>query len=210
MGEEVLRWEVRPCQDAQGNFRCYDICLPAEPEAKGIAVVASVFSGEAVANEIAAAHNQALTAPMSEDEALERWGDIQDDPDAIVECGERWKRVASAIGCELSGFNDGRSASFFTPDGNVIEVGPKFRAAITALHAHEPLPVKDEDAPLAYREGIRTAARMVRRFMGDQYGPNSALMIDVDKGVQADKATLAYVLEALEARAARLEEKRHG
>jgi hypothetical protein len=35
-------------------------------------------------------------------------------------------------------------------------------------------------------------------------------MIDVDKGVQADKATLAYVLEALEARAARLEEKRHG
>jgi hypothetical protein len=83
---------------------------------------------------------------MSEDEALERWGDIQDDPDAIVECGERWKRVASAIGCELSGFNDGRSASFFTPDGNVIEVGPKFRAAITALHAREPLPVKDEDA----------------------------------------------------------------
>jgi hypothetical protein len=93
-------------------------------------------------------------APMNEDEALERWGDIQDDPDAIVECGERWKRVASAIGCELSGFNDGRSASFFTPDGNVIEVGPKFRAAITALHAHEPLPVKDEDAACPMCEGF--------------------------------------------------------
>lgn len=66
---------------------------------------------------------------------LEQWADIQDDPDAIIACGERWKAVAAIVGCTLHGFNDGRSASFVTPDGSVIAVGPKLRALITHLSA---------------------------------------------------------------------------
>lgn len=53
-------WEVRPCKDRLGNVSSYDICLPTEPGATGVAVVASVYSGEAVANEIAEAHNREL------------------------------------------------------------------------------------------------------------------------------------------------------
>jgi hypothetical protein len=64
-------------------------------------------------------------------DALERWSDIQDDTAAIIACGERWKVIAQTIGCQLHGFNDERSASFITPDGNVIEIGPKFRQALT-------------------------------------------------------------------------------
>ena len=64
---------------------------------------------------------------------VETWAEIKDDSDAIVRCGERWKDVASVVGCQLHGFDDGRRASFLTPDGNIIEVGPKFRAALTAL-----------------------------------------------------------------------------
>lgn len=75
---------------------------------------------------------------------LERWADIRDDPDAIVACGERWKAVAEVIGCTLHGFNDGRAASFFTPDGNVIEIGPKFRATLAALATLEAERVKSD------------------------------------------------------------------
>lgn len=39
----------------------YDICLPADPKASGCAVIASVYSGEAVAQEIVDAHNSART-----------------------------------------------------------------------------------------------------------------------------------------------------
>jgi hypothetical protein len=132
MGEEVLRWEVRPCQDAQGNFRCYDICLPAEPEAKGIAVVASVFSGEAVANEIAAAHNQALTAPMSEDEALER-ARLRKAVELAARTFRRYEELHRVKG---------------TPDGDAKALNNAELAIAmeAALHAPGPLPVKDEDA----------------------------------------------------------------
>lgn len=68
-------------------------------------------------------------------ERYERWADIADDTDAIIACGENWKNVAAAIGCSLQGFNDGRTASFVTPDGSTIEVGPKFRATIETLQA---------------------------------------------------------------------------
>ena len=71
-------------------------------------------------------------AVMGEVEKVETWSEIQHSPAKIVACGERWKGVARIIGCELYGFDDGRSASFTTPDGNVIEVGSKFRAAIEA------------------------------------------------------------------------------
>jgi hypothetical protein len=46
------KWEVRPCRDRLGNVTSYDICLPQEPGSTGVAVVASVYSGEAVANQI--------------------------------------------------------------------------------------------------------------------------------------------------------------
>jgi hypothetical protein len=54
------RWEVRPCVDKQGNVNSYDICLASEPEAAGVAVIASIYSGKEVADDIAFAHNTAL------------------------------------------------------------------------------------------------------------------------------------------------------
>lgn len=68
--------------------------------------------------------------------------------------------------------------------------------------AQEPV-VDDAMLRGAYREGLQTAARMVRRYMGE----NSALVIDLDTGAQAGKATLAYVVEALEGRIDRLQAK---
>ena len=68
----------------------------------------------------------------------ETWAEIEGDDEAVIRCGERWKAVAARIGCTLHGFNDDRSASFYTPDGNVIEIGPKFRAVIESLTNKEP------------------------------------------------------------------------
>ena len=61
---------------------------------------------------------------------LLRWADMAHDDAAVIACGERWKQIAAVIGCTVHGFDDDFSASFFTPDGNVIQVGPKFRAAL--------------------------------------------------------------------------------
>lgn len=80
---------------------------------------------------LSATQEDAERAGGNED-ALERWHDIRDNPDAIVACGDRWKAAAAKIGCKLHGFNDGYAASFITPDGHVIEIGPKFRKAISA------------------------------------------------------------------------------
>lgn len=66
-----------------------------------------------------------------------------------------------------------------------------------------PSPDRVEELREAYRDGLLTAARMVRRFMGERYGENSALMIDLDAGVQAHKPTLLYVAESIEQRANR-------
>lgn len=63
---------------------------------------------------------------IAEGERL-RWADMQNNPEAIVNCGDLWKLVAASIGCTLHGFDDDFHASFLTPDGNVIEIGPKFR-----------------------------------------------------------------------------------
>jgi len=71
-------------------------------------------------------------APADVVERYESWSDIQHDDKAIVACGERWKAVARSIGCNLFGFNDGNSATFVTPDGHHIEVGPKFRSQLSA------------------------------------------------------------------------------
>jgi hypothetical protein len=81
---------------------------------------------------------QRLRAARTTEDAVERvalksWAEMRDDNEEIIACGERWKAVAAKIGCQLRGFNDDHGASFFTPDGNVIEVGPKFRAVIAAL-----------------------------------------------------------------------------
>lgn len=59
-------------------------------------------------------------------------------PGAIIACAEAWKADAAIIGCTVQGFDDGRHANFFTPDGNVIAVGPQFRAAIRALKDQQP------------------------------------------------------------------------
>lgn len=71
-------WEVAPCVDRLGHVTSWDICLPQKPGACGVAVVASVYSGEAVARAILAAiqkvaiekRRAALTQMMQLDEEL--------------------------------------------------------------------------------------------------------------------------------------------
>lgn len=58
--DDIDRWEVRPCVDKRGNVTSYDICLPSEPGASGVAVIASVYSGKDVADDIVFAHNTPL------------------------------------------------------------------------------------------------------------------------------------------------------
>lgn len=48
-------WSVRVCRDSRHNVNSYDICLPSEPDAASVGVVASVYVGEEIANLIAAA-----------------------------------------------------------------------------------------------------------------------------------------------------------
>jgi hypothetical protein len=47
-----MDWDVRACKDLAGNITCYDICSPAELDAPGIAVIASVYAGKNVADDI--------------------------------------------------------------------------------------------------------------------------------------------------------------
>ena len=65
--DAVERWEVRPCKDRAGN---YDICLPVEPGATGVVVIASVYAGKEVADEIVWQHNasplKSIAVMMSE------------------------------------------------------------------------------------------------------------------------------------------------
>lgn len=75
--------------------------------------------------------------PAENEQEFELWSDLRDSPEAIVACGERWKQVARIVGCQLHGFDDGRSAAFLTPDGHVIEIGPKFRAILSTLRQTE-------------------------------------------------------------------------
>lgn len=112
------------------------------------------FGVQAVIAMIQDALSRTAPAPEGEDvEPLERWADIQDDTDAIVKCGERWKAVAQSIGCQLHGFDDGRHASFTTPDGNVIEVGPKFRASLAALQSPEQIRAEERERCAKVAEG---------------------------------------------------------
>jgi hypothetical protein len=56
-------WEVGPCVNSLGNVTSWDICLPRQPGANGVAVVASVYSGEETARAILAAiHTAAVEA----------------------------------------------------------------------------------------------------------------------------------------------------
>ena len=66
-------------------------------------------------------------------ETLKRWSEMADSEKELTACHKRWQALATKIGCTVQGFNDDFSAGFFTPDGNVIEVGPKFRAVLAEL-----------------------------------------------------------------------------
>jgi hypothetical protein len=48
-------WKVRPCVNHLGHVTSLDIGPPTEPGARGGPVIASVYSGEAVANLMSAA-----------------------------------------------------------------------------------------------------------------------------------------------------------
>jgi hypothetical protein len=55
-GKGDATWVVRPCRDATGQRQVsLDICLPAEPGARGVAVVASCYRTPEQARLIAAA-----------------------------------------------------------------------------------------------------------------------------------------------------------
>lgn len=58
---------------------------------------------------------------------------MQTDEQSALDQASVWKNLARYLGCGLHGFNDERSAGFITPDGEVIEIGPKFREQIEAL-----------------------------------------------------------------------------
>lgn len=56
-------YEVRPCVNRLGNQTGWDICHPAEPDATGIAVVATVYQSEEVARIMATALRAAFHRP---------------------------------------------------------------------------------------------------------------------------------------------------
>jgi hypothetical protein len=111
---------------------------------------------------------------------------------------DRWRAIAGKGGHDMAPVN-------MTTLARLI-------ATIDALEAlatlSPPLPSLEVErltiGKEAYRDGLLAAAQMVRSYMGEHLGPNSALMIDVDEGTQADKPTLAYVLAALERRVDRV------
>lgn len=47
-------WGVRQCINREGHITSYDVCHPSEPNATGVAVVASVYEGENIARSVAA------------------------------------------------------------------------------------------------------------------------------------------------------------
>ena len=65
--------------------------------------------------------------------SLEEWKDIRNRPKAIKTCMVRWQSIANSIGCTLLGFNDGKNATFISPDGDAFQVREKFRAAISEV-----------------------------------------------------------------------------
>lgn len=113
-----------------------------------------------------------------DDAPFERWADISDDPEAICACGDRWEKVAAKIGCTLHGYNDGFCASFLTPDGTVIEVGPKFRAAIAAMGG---------DA--GRLEKLREALDFIER------SASSRLTSDIEMMTSVTESTMRYIQE---------------
>lgn len=125
-----------------------------------------------------------------EDAALERWSDIADDSDAIVRCGDRWKVVAAKIGCSLHGFNDGTAASFVTPDGNVIEIGPKFRAFLANL-----------TAPPTSEEGLRSALAKITPIRVED-GPDYASIYFADGQTHSTQAMTVNPQDWLDIQAA--------
>lgn len=95
---------------------------------------------------------------------LKCWHEMQDDTLEIVACGKRWANVAEKIGCTVQGFNDDYSANFFTPDGTVIAVGPKFRAHIVAT----PHPAAVDGLVERYRHALERIADPANiHFAGD-------------------------------------------
>lgn len=68
-------------------------------------------------------------------EDLKHWCEMRNDNSMIIACGKRWEAIASTIGCTVHGYHDDFSASFYTPDLEVIEIGPKFRTALAANEA---------------------------------------------------------------------------
>lgn len=83
-------WEVHPCKDRLGHVTSYDICLPQEPGSSGVAVIASVYSGEEVAKQIADlwnTRNKASTIPTDAEVAA-----LVEKAKPLLECEHRANR----------------------------------------------------------------------------------------------------------------------
>jgi hypothetical protein len=68
MSEElsgVHNWEVGPCVNHLGNVTSWDINIKPREGDKGVVVVASVYSGEAVARAILAAIQSTVEHPLA-------------------------------------------------------------------------------------------------------------------------------------------------
>lgn len=113
-------------------------------------------------------------------DALKRWGEMRNDNEEIAACGDRWARIAEAIGCTLRGFVDDYSASFFTPDQTAISIGPKFRAFIAqgidaqsgetrsgSIPVGDESPVAESDAPNPLIISLQSEVKLLREALDD-------------------------------------------
>jgi len=77
--ERSWDWEVCPCLNHLDQIASWDLCVRAEPGARGAPVIASVYSGEAVARAILAACQATTEHPLAkmvrEDEEMGLYDD---------------------------------------------------------------------------------------------------------------------------------------
>ena len=82
-GETMKHYRVLPCVNHLGNQTGWDICHPSEPDAPGVAVVATVFEGEDVARVMAQALDAHRIGPYRSQ--AEAWNDALEKAAQIVE-----------------------------------------------------------------------------------------------------------------------------
>jgi hypothetical protein len=137
--ERAWDWEVGPCVDRLGHVQSWDINVRGEPDARGVAVIASVYSGEAVARAILAACQATTEHPLARMTRLDEEMGLYDDDDA------------SAIETEGGNEVPSRSDESAAPSGETPEPGPI-------------APVQDDDAE-RLRERLAETQMLASKWM---------------------------------------------